>query len=217
MVAPLHLRAGAGRQEAQGAAVPHTLHPGGIHHVRAQLQLRLQVTHTEVPNTILCLDIFEEFHPMSMGRVGARTGFMQSSWSTRTCCRREGGIPVMNLTVTGVLVSAERSTWSASWPASSAAWAATWGSSSGCQSWTLSSLASGSSDSFSELQGSKLEFLEIGDLCNTIKAVYIENLSFPGICLLYLSILWVHSSSSPQQPRAAWPILHKHNIKLCTT
>ena len=121
------------------------------------------------------------------------------------------------LTVTGVLVSAERNTWSASWPASSAAWAATWGSSSGCQSWTLSSLASGSSDSFSELQGSKLEFLEIEDLCNTIKAVYIENLSFPGICLLYLSILWEHSSPSPQQPRAAWPILHKHNIKLCTT
>ena len=94
VVAPLHLRAGAGRQEAQGAAVPHTLHPGGIHHVRAQLQLRLQVTQTEVPNTLLCLDIFEEFHPMSMGRVGARTGFMQSSWSTRTCCRREGGTPV---------------------------------------------------------------------------------------------------------------------------
>ena len=26
-----------------------------------------------------------------MGRAGARTGFMQSSWYTRTCCRREGG------------------------------------------------------------------------------------------------------------------------------
>ena len=102
VVAPLHLRAGAGRQEAQGAAVPHTLHPGRLHHVRAQLQLRLQVTQTEVPNTLLCLDIFEEFHPMSMGRVGARTGFMQSSWSTRTCCRREGGTPVRSSLVTGV-------------------------------------------------------------------------------------------------------------------
>ena len=98
LVAPLHLGAGAGRQEAQGAQVPHTLHPGRLHHLRAQLQLRLQVTHTGVLNTSLCHGMFEEFHPMSMGRVGARTGFMQSSWSTRTCCRREGGTPVKVLT-----------------------------------------------------------------------------------------------------------------------
>ena len=55
-------------------------------------------THRGSQYITLCHDMFEEFHPMSMGRAGARTGFMQSSWSTRTCCRREGGTPVKVLT-----------------------------------------------------------------------------------------------------------------------